>query len=144
MLFRSITVKDELTAMGVFDELVAPDRLEDAHGRQLVLDGDAVDGLALAEQRAHRLEDLAVSVAVELLRADDLDHLGERLAVEEDAAEEALFRVQVVGRHAAVGQGDDTGGNAHGSILRMGSDNPSPKKPVKRNLVILWIPVEHL
>ena len=101
------------------DELVAANGLERAHGRQLVLDGDAVDGLALAEQRAHRLEDLAVSVAVELLRADDLDHLGERLGVEQDAAEEALLRVQIVRRHAAVGQGDDVGGNAHRSILRM-------------------------
>jgi len=100
------------------DELVAPDRLEDAHGRQLVLDGDAVDGLTVAEQRAHRLEDLAVGVAVELLCADDLHHVGERLAVEQDAAEEALLRVEVVRWDAAVGQGDYGGGCAHGSILR--------------------------
>ena len=100
------------------DELVAADRLERAQRGQLVLDRDAVDRLVLPEQPAHGFEDLAVRVAVELLRLDDLDHVRKRLAVEQDAAEQAALGVEIVRRNAAVGQRDDVGGCAHGSHPR--------------------------
>ena len=70
---------------------------------QRVGQGDEVDGLAALGQGEHGLEDGAVRVAVEIGRGHDLDDAVQGVGVEQDAAEDRLFGLQVLRRHLAQG-----------------------------------------
>jgi hypothetical protein len=60
--------------------------------------GDEVDGLAPLEQLEHGLEDAAMRLPVEVLRAEEFRDLDDRLAVDEDRAEHRLLGLQAMGR----------------------------------------------
>ena len=118
------------------DELVASDGVERAERGERVLDGDAIDRLTLAEEVGHRLEDLAVAVAVEVFGFDVLEDVGEGGAVEQDPAEKAALRIEVVRRDTSMGQGDDSGGSTQWHPRRRMT--LTPDKRVNRNLGNLW------
>ena len=88
------------------DEVLAPDRLVRSQGGQLVLEGDAVDGLAAGREGAHGLEHLAMRVAVEVLGLEQLEDLVERGVVEQNSAQDAPLGVQVLRRDPSAGHRD--------------------------------------
>ena len=77
-------------------------------------DGDDVDRLAALEQLEHRLEDLAVRLAVEVRGPQELGDLDDRVAVDEDRAEHRLLGLEALGRQAIDhGHLEDGGGLCH-------------------------------
>jgi len=62
---------------------------------------DLIDRLAPARQFGHRLEDLGIGLAVEVLHGQRLDDDVHRLVLEEDSPEHRPFRLEGVGRDLA-------------------------------------------
>ena len=68
---------------------------------QLVRDGDGVGGLATAEEVQDRVIDLLVRGAVEVDALEHLDAVSDRILGQQHAADDALLRVDVLGREHA-------------------------------------------
>ena len=66
-------------------------RLQPIAPRQLVAQGDEVDGLALAVQAEHRLVDVGVLLAIEVGRPQEVGDLQDSVRIDEDRAEHALL-----------------------------------------------------
>ena len=93
------------TAVGVsFDEArqvgPAADRLELLAPLERLGDRDDVDRLAPLEQVEDRRVDRAVGLAVEVLGAQELGDLDDRVAVDEDRAEHRLLGLETLRRQA--------------------------------------------
>jgi hypothetical protein len=72
------------------------DRLELARPLESLRHGDDVDRLTSLEQLEDGLEDLAVRLPVEVRRPEELRHLDDRIAVDEDRAEHRLLRLEAL------------------------------------------------
>ena len=80
----------------------ATDGVEEVGPAQFLADGDGVDGLALAVQRADGVVDVAVSRLVEVGGAEaDVDGAGDGIVAQQHGAKQRLLGFQVVGRDAA-------------------------------------------
>ena len=84
----------------------AADLLEVAAALQRLRDGDDVDRLATLPQLEHRGVDAAVGLPVEVVRPDDVGHLDDRVAVDEERAEDRLFGFDALRRKAIEGHAD--------------------------------------
>ena len=67
---------------------------------QLVIHRHQIDGHALRIERVHRIENLAISRLIEVVRRKQLKGQRQRFSVLHHTAENAFFRVGIVGRHA--------------------------------------------
>ena len=76
------------------------DRLELVASFERLGDGDDVDRLALVEQLEHRGVDRPVRRPVEVLRAEELGDLDDRVAIDEDRAEDRLLGLGALGRQS--------------------------------------------
>jgi len=76
----------------------APDLLELPHLPQTLSNGDEIRGLPPLEQLEDRGVDRPVRTPVEVLRPQPLSHLGDRVAVQQHRAEDALLRLEAVRR----------------------------------------------
>ena len=85
--------------LGKLRDVLEPARaFEFAVAVQPVSQRDDVDGHAAAVDGAHRVQDLAVRLLIEIFFAELLQKFGLDLLIDEDAAEERGFRVEIV-RH---------------------------------------------
>ena len=82
----------------------AAHRLERRLARELVLQGDEIDGLAALGERDHRVEDAAVRVAVEVVAVEDLGGEVEGVVVHQDRAEHGPLRLEVVRERPVLGE----------------------------------------
>ena len=82
------------------DERDAADLLELAVLAQLLGQRDEVDCLVVLGELQHRIVDTAVRLAVEVLRLQDFLCLDNRLFLDHHRAEDRLFRLNVLRRHA--------------------------------------------
>ena len=78
----------------------AADRLELVAPLERLGDGDDVDRLAALEQVEDGRVDPPVRLAVEVLGAEELGDLDDRVAVDEDGAEHRLLGLETLGRQA--------------------------------------------
>jgi hypothetical protein len=78
----------------------AADRLQLFGPLEGFRDRDDVDRLAALEQLEDRPVDRAIRLAVEVLRAQELRHLDDRVTVDEDRAEHGLLGLQRLRRQA--------------------------------------------
>jgi len=76
------------------------DSVQLARALQRLRDGDHVDWLAMLEQLQHRGEDAAVGLAVEVLGMEEVRHLNDGVAVDEDGPEHGLLGIEVLGRQS--------------------------------------------
>ena len=76
---------------------------------QLVGQGDDVDGAAGVDQLAHAQEDAAMRVEREVVGLEDFGGLGVGGVVEQDGAQDGLFRVEVRGQSGFQGEVGDGG-----------------------------------
>ena len=87
------------------EERGAADVGQGAVAAQLLLDGDGVDGVAVAVQLEDRTEDRAVGRAVEVVLAQQLEDLGDGVLGEQHGAEDRFLGLDVMGWDALVGWG---------------------------------------
>ena len=76
--------------------LIAPNGCELSAVHQRFTQGDVVDRLAPAKELSHRLEDLAVCLAVEVLGGQLLENDVDRVVLEQNAAEYRALRFKSV------------------------------------------------
>ena len=76
----------------------AADGLELVRPLERLGDGDDVDRLALVEQLEHRGVDRAVRGPIEVLGAEELGDLDDRIAIDEDRPEDGLLGLGALGR----------------------------------------------
>ena len=69
-----------------------------AHFPHFVQYGDRIDGLGEIEHGIDGFIDLPILLEVKILRAQNADHIGDALAVDEDRAQHRLLRFQGLGR----------------------------------------------
>ena len=85
------------------------DAVEVARPGELVLEGDEVDDLAPLVQVHHLVEHAAVGVAEEVVGVNQLGRLVEGVVLDQDRAEDATLRLEVVGKRPLGREGDDFG-----------------------------------
>ena len=84
-------------------------------------DCDQVVRLAALEQGDHGRENGLVGVAIEILGREGIDHLEQRLVLQQDGAKHRLFRLDVLGREHACGGLEILGSvGLHGSQVGSG------------------------
>ena len=82
-------------------EVGAPaDRVELLTPLERLGDGHDVDRLAALEEVEDGRVDPPVGLAVEVLGAEELGHLDDRIAIDEDGAKDRLFGLETLGRQA--------------------------------------------
>ena len=103
---------------------------------QLVGDGDRVGGLPAAEEVEHGIEDQLVRRAVEVVRLDRLEVLGDRVLVEQHRAEHRLLGVEVLRRDPVVRRA--TGGPPERRVQLRDGHLLNPSRPASAGLVDHW------
>src|SRR5713226_3717659 len=89
----------------------SPDLLQLRAPLQLLRDGEEVHRIVALEEREGGIEDLAVPFLVEVGRLEQLDGLGQALALQQDRPQDGPLRLQAVGRDLG---GEQVGERGHG------------------------------
>ncbi len=71
---------------------------EHALGAQGIGERDGVDGLIVVGELHHRAENLAMGLAIEIVRGEDFERLVDGLVFEQDGAEHRLFGLDISAR----------------------------------------------
>ena len=112
----------------------ATDRLELVAPLERLGDGDDVDRLAPLEQVEHRRVDAAVGLPVEVLGAQELGDLDDRVAVDEDGAEHGLLGFETL-RRQTIDHRQDSDGWLGASLSVGGCARPVNEPPRCAGLV---------